>query len=138
VTTSWNLGRGPAITTAELGDPTTSTDWALCVYGSTYEPLLRQFLPAGPQWRAAKGGFRFRQTDAGGRTIVQLKPGVAGKSKVTAKHKCVALPIGLLGFLEPPFFAELRSSEGSCFGARFDATRVHTPATLKATDGRAQ
>ncbi len=137
-TTAWSLGRGPAIASDDLGDPTTTTDWELCVWGLDefgLSPLLALELPAGSSWRAVKGGFRFRQNDAAGRTAIELKTGVAGKSKVTAKHKGALTIPGGLAFLRPPFVAELHSSEGACLGAKFQSPRVLSPTTLRAKDG---
>ncbi len=140
-TTSWNLGRGPAFVIGDLGDPIDATGWELCVYGIGElgpEAVLAVDAPAGSGWRAAKGGFRFQQTGGTNRTTIQIKPGAAGKSKVTVKRKGPLTFAGILNLTTPPFIVELRSDTGSCFASAFDTPRVHTPTTLRATDGHAR
>ncbi len=136
----WKWTKGAATTAGDFGDPIGSHAYALCVYddfGGTPSLLLSAAIPPGgtcgtqPCWKglgspAGASGFKYKDNagTAGGVTGILLKPGIAGKAKVTLKGKGAnlvlpgenahaALP------LATPVAArvQLRAANGECWEA---------------------
>ncbi|MDX2170106.1 MAG: hypothetical protein SF182_23750 [Deltaproteobacteria bacterium] len=130
-TLTWRWLRGAATPAAALGDPTSTTDYDLCIYdptGPTPALLLHASAPAGSSWRAGGGGFTYRGSAVRSLT---LKAGAAGRSKALLK---------LRGDLPAPPFAtpltvQLQGEDAACFATTFDAAdlRTNTAARFKAT-----
>lgn len=53
----WQKGSG-ATTIDDLGDPTSTTQYTVCLYAGTSATSIR--LPAGANWQAAAKGFKFK------------------------------------------------------------------------------
>ncbi|HEV7733486.1 MAG TPA: hypothetical protein VGR62_15065 [Candidatus Binatia bacterium] len=89
---TWKWVSGAATTAADLGNPVTTDDYRLCVYGGTPgSPIAQVDLPAGgtcagkPCWKALGSpagakGFKYASKTLG---TLSLKPGLAGKAKIT-------------------------------------------------------
>jgi len=98
---TWKWGKGAAVSAAEMGDPTTSTDYTLCVYGNG-SLLLSASAPHGTFWSAAGGtppkSFKYADKLGGsdGVTHAQVASGAAGKSKAQVKGKGSHLPVAPL------------------------------------------
>jgi hypothetical protein len=141
-TTAWSWGRGAAIQPGSFGDPTGGTSYEVCIFGIgelSWDPIVLLDAPAGGGWQSKRGGFRFRQDDAGGTTTIQVKPNAgAGRSRIKVKRTGPLAFPGILGITGPPFAAELRGSDGRCYAAGFDMVRLQTPERLRARDGRAR
>jgi cysteine-rich repeat protein len=130
-TLKWNWRNGDATTAAELGDPTTSTNYAVCIYrpiGATPDLglVLAADAPAGamsgtrPSWSVRAAGpirFKNRSGNAGGLTEISVRPADTGHARMKVRGK------GSLDFNPirgvPPVIAQLRASNGTCFEARF-------------------
>ena len=121
----WRNSGGP-VTIGDLGDPTATTDYALCLYagGST----ISLAIPAGSQWHL-KGAFKgYKFVD-----LSRLPDGVS-KAKVTTgsgdvplamvKGGGVNLPDALVPPLPLPVIAQMVNSHGVCFSAFYDAGTV--------------
>jgi hypothetical protein len=127
----WN--KGAATTVAELGDPATSDDYALCVYDGTAALLMRTVAPAGgtcgthPCWKP-KGttglGYKDALGDPDGVDKITLKAGAATKAKVQVKAKGVNAPLPALGNLSLPLRAQVQGEQGGCWEASFGSTGV--------------
>lgn len=128
-TLKWDLRNGEA-TPAELGDPTTSTSYAVCIYRrvSVTQDLglvLAAEAPAGatsgtkPSWAVrAAGSIKFKNRDgnADGLTEISVRPG--GHARLKVRGKGGALDFNpVYGVM--PVIAQLRASNGTCFEARF-------------------
>jgi hypothetical protein len=94
---TWKWGKGAAVIDADLGDPTASTDYTLCVYG-TPALLFSAKAPHGALWQATGGtppkGYKYTDKLGGnaGITKVQVAIGDLGKSKAQMKGKGANLP----------------------------------------------
>ncbi|HEY0301655.1 MAG TPA: hypothetical protein VGC36_09995, partial [Rhizomicrobium sp.] len=119
---SWRWLRGAAVDLVSLGNPTTGTDYDVCVYdesGAAPTLLLHAAAPAGAGWRPAGSGFSYRGTTV--RTL-KLNAGAARKSKALLKLK---------GDLPAPPFAtpltvQVQGDGAACFATTFEATDVTT------------
>jgi len=122
----WKWQHGAATTVAELGSPTTSDAYALCVYDGSG---IRAFeIPAGgtcnekPCWQAKPTGFAYRNKTAAPHGIVQidLKAGADDKARATVKGKGDLLTLPPLVTLTTPVTVQLRNrTSGLCFGTTF-------------------
>jgi hypothetical protein len=133
---TWKWKGGDGVALADLGDPTASTDYQLCVFedaDTSPAVLFGAGAPAAscgvePCWKAlSTRGFQWKnRTGAGdGLTSVVVKTGAAGKAAVVLKGKGDALRDRPLGVPVPPFGlplrVQLRADGGACFEARIDA-----------------
>src|SRR5262245_18450591 len=143
-TVKFKLGRGEATDAGALGDPTTSTDYAVCLYDQTMfpqQPLLEVNVESGnvcpqkPCWkRSSNGGVSFRDTRRrrSGLKQLKLKPGEDGKASVS---------LGMAGFrtiqeartpLSPPVLVQVLNSLGECWEQSFSAPILNDNAQFKA------
>lgn len=124
---AWQWSAGSATTVAELGDPTTSTEYDLCLYDPTgLRAAMR--VPAGGLchgkscWRARATGFIYRNRDGApdGITSLSLRAGPDGTAQMKAKGSGSALPLPAVGTLDTELQLQLRNrSTGLCFGTTF-------------------
>lgn len=124
----WSWGRGPAISLASLGDPTTTDDWALCVFvddGVTSSVLLSALAPAGGSWAfSGDKALKYKNQSLAPDGLKQLlfKVGDAGRAKIKVKGQGAALGLGALGFGSSTVSVELRNvANGTCFGASYSS-----------------
>ncbi|HSP98646.1 MAG TPA: hypothetical protein VL049_15600 [Candidatus Dormibacteraeota bacterium] len=99
----WKWIKGAAFTQMDLGDPTGSTNYALCVYAGTANALIADAaLPPGASWSAiGTKGYKFKGSSPDGLSLALLKGGEAGKSKALAKGAGAALPDPVLPLAYP-------------------------------------
>jgi len=127
----WKLTRAEAIDLTELGDPTTSDAYRLCLYdesGPTSVEVLRADVPAGgtcdgkPCWRpSGTRGFKYVARDGApeGVSKLVLRAGAAGRTKVVLRAKGTnlaplpATPFGL------PLRVQLHAAVGTCWESTF-------------------
>jgi hypothetical protein len=125
----WGVDSG----TTDLGDPTTSTSYRLCLYAGTSSVDISVGVPGGSSaWKATSTGFTYKDPSAGGDGAFKavLKTTPSGKIKILLKAKGAnldldALPIGLT--TEPLLTQLLRNDDPTCWEASF--------ATLTKDDG---
>jgi cysteine-rich repeat protein len=130
-TFQWKWRKGASTSAADLGDPTSDTDYAFCVYdGVAGTPTLefREDLPAGalcgdvPCWRATKTGFAFKDKAAThGFTKVQLTANaVPEKARIVLAGNDPVLNYGVRPMSQQPTaIVQLRNDRGVCWGARY-------------------
>jgi DNA-binding beta-propeller fold protein YncE len=130
----WTWAGGDETLTSELGDPTVSTDYALCVYDESAGVaalVVKADAPAGggccnqPCWRSVSGGTSYKLNDRGaghgeGFTLVDLRPDVAGKAKVKVKGETDVFPMPPLPLQQDQqLIVQLLNNEGTCWESRF-------------------
>ena len=146
VALGWTWTKGQATTLTELGDPTTTTDYGFCLYGTVLGPLyVSANAPAGglcrgrPCWSAAGAkGFVYRDGDRTPDGLLKTKilAGVAGAAKAVVKGKDVALDFPLfsgLSSMGPPLRAQLRGRNGMCLEAQYSNLTKSSVDNLRAT-----
>jgi hypothetical protein len=132
----FNWQKGAATTFGELGDPSASALYRICVYDAA--GLVRHAsAPAGgicktrPCWKrtgraTSPTGWAYRDSllTPDGTSVVNLKSGVTGVANVQWKAKGVLLDDGALG-LVPPVTVQVSNTETAvCFAETFTATDV--------------
>jgi hypothetical protein len=104
---TWRWGKGAETAAAAFGDPTSATNYQLCVFdesGPSPTLLFESHVPPGgtcgakPCWRGlgkpvgSKGWlYQNRSGTAGGITMMSLKQGGEGKAKISLMGKGVPL-----------------------------------------------
>src|SRR6185369_14478737 len=135
----WKWLKGAATTTAEFADPTSTAEYALCIYAGVSDTLVAQMhIPASStKWKPlGTKGFKYLDpsSSADGAQKIVLKGGVAGKSKVIVKGRGTALPDPLdMGPLGTPVTAQLLNYQsGVCWEANYTTAKKDTSAIFKA------
>lgn len=110
LTFTWKRG---AASLPELGDPTASTETALCVYDANGLAIATASKPGAAWDDLGASGFRLRDPSGGAGGIVQarLKPGAGTSATLTLKGKGAKMPDLALP-LVPPVTAQLVTSDG--------------------------
>ena len=130
----WKWLKGPA-DIAGYGDPSVSTEYALCVYdtsngGSVSRLAMQSIVPPGSIWHKLGGGthilFRYKEHDATGQRKVLLKSLANNTGRIGFKAKgdrmSPATPVGETLFSDDDaVVVQLISSEGKCWESRFAA-----------------
>jgi hypothetical protein len=134
---TWKWGSGAETTKADFGNPTSSTDYTLCVYDRpSGQPRLRleAVAPAGgacagqPCWRETSTGYRYadRERTPDGLSKILLRAGGQGRARITLKGKGANLEPEA-----PPYVgsvtAQLRSEDGVCWDADYPTPSVNGP-----------
>jgi hypothetical protein len=92
----WKWTQGAATSQTEFADPTSATDYALCIYDDTGRGLATIVIPAdATKWRTVNtSGFKYKDpaATAAGITKVLLAGSTQDKSKVQVAGKGPALP----------------------------------------------
>ena len=95
---SWSWNKGVAVTSADIGDPTATTEYAVCVYA--HDALLTEATaPRGGLWQALSGtppnGYRYTDHTAANDGIkkVAVTAGTADTTKALVIGKGPSLPL---------------------------------------------
>ncbi len=135
VTFKWT--RGAATSNADFGSPTTTDDYALCVFAPGL--VLKLDAPAGGVcgtstcWKAVSvKGFNYKDPlrTPDGVDKIALRAGLAGKAKVLLKGRADNLP-NLPLPLALPATVQLQSANGKCWEGRFTATGQKINSTVE-------
>lgn len=131
---AWTWLHGEAVTLADLGDPTTDTGYAVCLYrgaGSTPDWILAEYAFAGPGWSANADGFAYSDGSASnGVNRMRVRAGAAGKSSVRAKGKGINVNAPALPLASPVLLrvqvhaAEPFGTISTCFEATYTPANV--------------
>lgn len=127
----WNWKKGEELLLGDLGDPSDTTDYMLCMYdGSGGVPLgvSRLRVPANDLWASkADKGWQYKEKAgvADGVRKASLRPGDAGKSKISVLAKGVGTPlpfaVDTTRYFEllPALQVQLINSDGECWEAAY-------------------
>jgi hypothetical protein len=140
----WKWMKGAVTTTAELGDPTTTTSYRLCIYDGNESLISTADIPAGgscnaanprPCWRAFGRGFRYVDRDYTPDGIQQLvlKAGPTGKAQIVLKGRGTDLDMPPLPISDLPIRVQLVNSVGGCWEATYSTTLRNQTDQVKAT-----
>ena len=141
---SWKWVGGPALAFDQFGDPSRTTDYAVCIYDGR-EPVFvfaADFsLPANSRW-VSRQGRRWVYSDpsatTNGLSDAQLKSGPSGTSRVVFRGKGEGLPVpapvsgGQFFRGNPGVIAQLNGSNGLCLETVFTSPLRNSPRRYRA------
>jgi hypothetical protein len=133
----WKWTDGPAITPVDVGNPTTTSSYELCIFdqtSGTNHLVYDAHLPPGPDWTPYSSGYRYRDTagSAGGVTNVTLKEGITGHGSITIKGKGIDLPIPPLPLHQDPSVRVQLLNENACWEARYGTSQSNQSGLFRA------
>lgn len=126
---SFKWVKGQATDKVEFGSPTTSDDYALCLFGPANTLIFKSTAPADgvcgtrPCWRElGVSGFSYRDPlrTPEGADRIRLRAGLQGKARASFTGKGPNLPSFPLP-LALPVRAQLQAENGKCWEATFSA-----------------
>lgn len=125
----WKWTRGAPSGQMEFADPTTTANYALCIYGGTTSALIGQsVIPAGANTWSVLSTKGYRYTDptaaAGGIAKVLLKGSTQNKSAVRVRGKGAGLPVLPLPVAAPVTVQLVNGDNGLCWGASFGDSQL--------------
>jgi hypothetical protein len=128
----WKGGPAPL---NDLGNPTTTTRYELCIYDATGLQMAMG-VPPMAGWTATSTGFKFKDTAAAndGAKLIKLKSSTVDKAQAKFLAKGGAMPDTATMPFQYPVIAQLYASDGMCWEAEFGAmeTRTNTVESYKA------
>ena len=134
----WKWIKGESVTQEELGDPTSSADYSLCIYAGAANDLIAaaDVPPSDTEWQAiGSKGYKYKDSGAAADGVTKLivKGSTSNSSKALVKGKGLNLPDPTLGDLPLPVTAQLVNHEtGICLEGVFDAAIKNDPSQFKA------
>ena len=133
---TWKWARG--VQTLDFGDPTSTTDYAVCLYdgsGGSDSLIMTHLLPAGSGWTASPTGFRYADRTAAqsGIRSVKLKRGVDGRASIHVTGKGAGLPMTTLPLQQDPEVrVQFVSSDSGCWESHYSTNTVNDGISFKA------
>ena len=137
----WKWSKGAATTVTDLGDPTATTRYDLCIYDGGDALAASAAAPPGglcggrPCWTATKTGYRYLQKalTPNGLQTVDVRSGPDGKSRILVKARGTLLSLPSLPVTSLPLRVQLGNDAGRCWSATYGAdVRTNQPGSFKA------
>ena len=140
----WKWSDGDAMSAADLGSPTDSTEYTLCVYDSAAGQSGLSFelvVPPGGAWESRRDtGFSFGDSsgEADGVTDLHIDSGESGSGRVSLRARGAGIPEHTPPSLfqcfekDPTVTVQLVNSEGACWTSDFEHARKNTRVRFKA------
>lgn len=122
----WKWTRGEPTVTAEFGDPTTSTEYVLCLYGGTAGALVAEgeiHVPSSAvHWSRVSAGYKYDDpaASADGMRRTTLRGSDKARAKILFKGQGIALPDLELPFSPATLPLTVRlSGTDACWESRY-------------------
>ena len=137
---SWKWTSSAAVATTDFGDPSTTTNYLLCIYDASGEKLSAEAPADGmcgtkPCWKVlGTVGFKYANTagSADGLTKVLLKAGSAGKGKLGVNGSGPNLHLPTLPLTTPVRVQLRQDASSACWEATYSTATTNTASAFKA------
>jgi cysteine-rich repeat protein len=136
----WKWLAGARTTVPEYGDPTTATDFQLCVYDAS-GLIVDATAPAGgncagkPCWKATgTSGFKYKNKTLvpDGLQQLVLRAGADGKAKIMLAGRGALLALPSVAGVAQPVTVQIQNGTGRCWEAVYSApAQLASPTQLK-------
>jgi uncharacterized delta-60 repeat protein len=133
---AWRWSRGASTAASEFADPTSTTEYALCLYDGSSTGLGSARIPSGASWTSQPSGYRYRESagDGDGVRSVLLKASAVDRTKILVKGRGLALPdLPLSGVTEPLTIQIVHGDTGRCWESRFDRALTNGEGNYRAS-----
>lgn len=124
----WKWRGASAGVTGDLGDPTSTTSYGLCLYAGSTPTLLGEWeIPSGADcpgcWRSRRRGFVFRSDGAtdGMRKVVLRSDPLRARAQFKIYGKGIKLPLPPLPLTQPVLVQLIKSEGNECWEATYGA-----------------
>jgi hypothetical protein len=120
LTWTWQRGSG------EFGDPTTGTDYELCVFDASGDTIAHVSVPARgqcngrPCWRGTTTGFQYRKGRGSSSMRLSLRSRGVDNTRIKLSGRGAQLRLDPLP-AEQPVRVQLQNSDGGCWEAVYSA-----------------
>jgi hypothetical protein len=131
---NWKWSRG-AVDLADLGDPRTTTEYALCAYDGNGVAIATGVRPSTSQWTSlGASGFKLRGSSAtpGGLRTARFKPGAGLGGRLSLKGDGARLPEYSLPLALPVTVQLVASDTGACWESTHGSATKNTSTLFKA------
>jgi hypothetical protein len=133
---TWSLARIPSTLQGAFGDPLSTTELAVCLYGGGARAAALELPPASSGWTITSRLHRYRDVPAaadGIRTLV-LRGSTRDRASITLQAKGADLPFVRLPMTEPITAQLVNVESGACWESSFDAAEItrHESTILRA------
>jgi hypothetical protein len=136
----WKFIKGQSTSFADLSDPTTTADYALCVYAGAGNTLVGSInvSPNGTMWSqvGTDKGFKYSDPSFGQDGVQQIivKASSSGGTKELLKARGTALPdiLGTMGLTAPVTAQLVNHGSGVCWQGDYATLTKSTDTQLKA------
>jgi hypothetical protein len=123
----WRFRGGEPTSASDLGQPQSTTSYALCVYGGALQTHFATLqVPAGsPAWSSTNGRLRYGDSDAvhDGVRIIQIRPR-RGRTRLIVRGRGESLPDVDLSGLIAPVVVQLNNDAGACWQSTFSVGEI--------------
>lgn len=123
----WRFTGGEATSASDLGQPQTTTDYAICVYdGAAPTRIATLLVPAASAtWSSTRDGLRYSDTAAvrDGVRAIQIKPR-GDRTRLIARGRGTSLPDIDLSALAAPVLIQLNNDAGACWQSSFTSSEI--------------
>jgi len=125
----WKWTKGAQTSQAEFGDPTGTTDYALCIFAGTASSLVDEaVIPAAASTWSILGtkGYAYKDPAAavGGIDTIRLRGSIENTSKVRVHGRQAGLPILPLPLPAPVTVQLFNGDSGVCWGTSYTAMQL--------------
>lgn len=131
---TWKWVKGTATSLAELGDPSTTNNFLLCIYDGTEAPVLRLLVPAGgtcgkkPCWKAGEKGYSYTKKGAlPGKVKLTVGKQTTGSANMAVQGSGASLTGLALPFTMPVRALLLNDSTSATWCATYAAPASSSP-----------
>jgi hypothetical protein len=133
----WRWGKGAHTLASEFGNPSTTTDYALCVFDEIDEtPMLvsETIIPAGSSWTPIASGYRYRDKTRANHGVqrVLLKAGPEGRARIVVRGKGDKVPLPELPLQQDQSVRVQLLNESACWEATYGTFQVNEAERFKA------
>jgi hypothetical protein len=124
---SWKW-KGGSLDAADVGDPTASADYAVCVYDATGFLVGGQVFGGAPEWRPNNRGFEYKDKLLSRHGFQKIKIRTGSPSLgayVQAKAKGTGIGNPTLPVTTPIVAQLVNLDTGKCWASQFTSTRIN-------------
>jgi hypothetical protein len=134
----WKWSKGGATTTADMGAPSATTEYALCMWdeeGGVPALVMENHVLPGNGWKVSASGIQYKDRvgSPDGVGKVKMKAGPDGKAKVLVKAKGAATGLAPMPLsLDDKVTVQFLNNSGGCWQSDFGAPASrNNPALFK-------
>ena len=127
------------VTPSDFGSPSTTSSYTMCLYDQSALKMTATAAAGGtcgtkPCWKSSGDGFKYADKNGAGEglTKIALKPGAAGKAKISVAGKGANLHLPTLPLSTPVTIQVKRSDGSACWRGVFSMPSTSSSSAFSA------